>query len=50
MNDNRASSEQLLPTPATNNNLPEEDEPTAPLANMGVTLSTAKVIAPLSFA
>ncbi|OCF31527.1 hypothetical protein I316_06726 [Kwoniella heveanensis BCC8398] len=54
----RNSTEPLLPSPATTNNIQVEDndgnsdsyKPTAPLANMGVSLSTARVIAPLSFA
>ncbi|GFZ50812.1 hypothetical protein JCM24511_08570 [Saitozyma sp. JCM 24511] len=41
------SSEPLLPAPAEYSS--EEHHPTAPLGNMGVTLSTARIIAPLSF-
>jgi len=49
--DRRQSIEPLLPTPATESN-DDYDLPvrlSAPLANMGLSYSTAKYIAPLSF-
>jgi len=51
----RNSTERLLPTTSdhTTGQRPTDDdeyEPTAPLANMGVNQSTARIIAPLSFA
>lgn len=53
--DRRQSIEPLLPAPATssldNHELEHESpvNPNAPLANMGLSYSTAKYIAPLSF-
>ncbi|WVR09497.1 hypothetical protein IAU60_006565 [Kwoniella sp. DSM 27419] len=50
----RYSAEPLLPAPSTqpdsDPSTSDEYQPTAPFANMGVSLSTARVIAPLSFA
>lgn len=48
----RESVEPLLPNPATQSNdtiSDEAEEPNAPLANMGLSYSTAKIVAPLSF-
>ena len=51
--DRRQSIEPLLPAPATSSSDDHEHEspvnPNAPLANMGLSYSTAKYIAPLSF-
>jgi hypothetical protein len=53
--DRRSSIEPLLPAPATDgNNIPDSDYDLpvrlqAPLANMGLSYSSAKYIAPLSF-
>lgn len=51
---NRSSTDQLLPRPVTSESIetPDADpyEPTAPGANMGISLSTARILAPLSFA
>lgn len=43
----RSSIEPLLPIPVTSED--EEDEPTAPLANMGLSLSTMRIVAPASY-
>jgi hypothetical protein len=51
--DRRQSIEPLLPAPATSSSDHDDHElainPNAPLANMGLSYSTAKYIAPLSF-